>query len=289
MAAGLLAPPPAQLPATPPPADRPVPTRARSLQPLATLFSMDDYPYAAYQGEAEGVVEFTLVIDARGMPSRCIVTRSSSNDVLDRATCDILMERARFTPARDEEGRAVEDRVRSRVRWVMPARDDFRLAFMPLWILSEVSLAEDGSLLCRDRLNAFEYPDEGEGCGAFGDEDLPARLRALGQRSAISLVITIAPDGAPPPQGDGVDRGEPALAGTARLSVAPDGHVTDCRITRRPDPRGAAGLDELLDLCRLPAFNHEQMFRPDTWRREVGTATLTLRLYLWTASSPLRR
>ena len=87
---------------------------------LPALFSADDYPQAALRRSEQGTVAFTLSIDRRGRVERCDIATSSGSDDLDRATCSILQRRARFTPARDADGRAVADITNGRIRWQLP-------------------------------------------------------------------------------------------------------------------------------------------------------------------------
>lgn len=264
--------------------------RARALTPLAALFSMDDYPDEAFRGNATGIVQYELVVGTNGTPARCTVTRSSSNRALDRATCDILMTRARFSPALDDQGRPIEDRLSSRVRWELPAEDDYRIPFSPLVMSTELTIAADGSVRCIERLNQFDYEPTEDPCGDLADLDPASLFGGEGRTGTVNLILTIVPDGERPPSGDGVRRGTPAIEGSARLSVAPGGRVADCRMTRRPDPRGDAGLAQLADLCRLPSFDMENMFRPALRQLELRSATLTLQLYLRRdAESPARR
>lgn len=265
-------------PAAPPPAP-PSPARimepARAGQPLATLFSMDDYPNEAFRAGASGTVEFTLTVDRRGQPTRCFIRSSSGNAALDRATCDILMARARFTPARDAAGNAVEDLVAQRVRWVLPAEGDWRLPFAPTLTFTEMHVAADGAIQCRERLNAFNYEVTDERCGDFADAD------SFVMRGVTATVITaFTPDGSLPQPGDRVARGAPTIEGAARLRVAPDGRLLECRVTRRPSPKVRAGLQAFLDPCRLPAFDQDPMFRPDNARTQAHNVTLTFRLYI---------
>jgi TonB family protein len=84
---------------------------------LVSLFSSDDYPAEAIRNNEEGTVGVTLQIDRSGRVSACIVDQSSGSDSLDTATCSILTERARFTPARDLAGNAVPDSYTQRVVW----------------------------------------------------------------------------------------------------------------------------------------------------------------------------
>ena len=74
-----------------------------------------DYPKAA--NGAQGAVEMELAISPSGAVTGCTVTRSSRNAVLDAATCRLVRQRFRFTPARDAEGNAVADVKGWRQRW----------------------------------------------------------------------------------------------------------------------------------------------------------------------------
>ena len=78
---------------------------------IRTVFSADDYPVDAQRNGEEGTVQAQLTIDSQGRVSSCAILHSSGYASLDKATCNILRARARFTPARDVNGDAVPDRV----------------------------------------------------------------------------------------------------------------------------------------------------------------------------------
>jgi protein TonB len=67
----------------------------------------------------EGTVHFTVRVSKRGRVKRCTIDQSSGHADLDRRACSIMKNRARFTPAKDDRGRPVEDSVSSRVRWML--------------------------------------------------------------------------------------------------------------------------------------------------------------------------
>ena len=92
----------------------------RATANLPALFSTDDYPAAARREGQQGTVAFAVAIDRAGRVTACSITQPSGSVSLDWATCSIISRRARFTPARDVGGRAVEDRARGRIRWVLP-------------------------------------------------------------------------------------------------------------------------------------------------------------------------
>lgn len=102
------------------PAEAQPPSRARSLQPLASYFSDQDYPAAALRAGERGAVGFRLSVGADGKPSGCTVFSSSGSSTLDSTTCRILMERPRFEPARDARGKATSDEVEGRIVWRLP-------------------------------------------------------------------------------------------------------------------------------------------------------------------------
>ena len=78
---------------------------------VRTLFSGDDYPADAQMKGEQGTAQARLTIDVYGLVSNCTIIRSSGHRSLDDATCRILQKRARFSPARDQYGRAVPDSV----------------------------------------------------------------------------------------------------------------------------------------------------------------------------------
>lgn len=101
--------------ASPVPATPPAPLPGQGS--LASLITADDYPAAALRGHEEGVVGVRLDIDSRGSVTACTVTASSGSASLDAATCAILQQRARFTPARARNGRPMADSYTQKVAW----------------------------------------------------------------------------------------------------------------------------------------------------------------------------
>lgn len=106
-------------PPTPPPPPRIVqPVRARAN--LTSYFSDDDYPPSALRAEEQGTTGFRLTIGPDGRVSACEVTSSSGSGALDQATCRILRSRARYTPARDQNGNPTSGTDQARVQWRLP-------------------------------------------------------------------------------------------------------------------------------------------------------------------------
>jgi len=85
-----------------------------------TWVTAEDYPTLALRNEEQGVVRFLLTVGPDGVPLACKVTETSNFDTLDKQTCTLLLARARFRPARDGKGNAVEGLFRSRMLWKIP-------------------------------------------------------------------------------------------------------------------------------------------------------------------------
>lgn len=103
-----------------------------------------DYPAAALREDAEGASRFTLAVDMKGMPTACTITQTSGHAVLDERTCAVLMERARFSPARDIKGNAIGGTWSSSVRWVIP--DMQRGAPSPMDYTVSFTVERDGTV-----------------------------------------------------------------------------------------------------------------------------------------------
>lgn len=108
------------LPSPPPPAPPKKIQSARAKGNLGDHVSDADYPAAALRAEEEGTTRFRLTVAPNGRVSACTVTQSSGSRVLDTATCRIMERRARFTPARDSDGKPTGDTVSSAIRWELP-------------------------------------------------------------------------------------------------------------------------------------------------------------------------
>jgi len=93
---------------------------ARARANLASYVSDSDYPSSAIRDEEQGTTRFRLAVGADGRVTDCTVTRSSGSSALDSTTCRLMKSRARFTPARDSDGRPTGDTVANAIRWVLP-------------------------------------------------------------------------------------------------------------------------------------------------------------------------
>ncbi len=92
----------------------------KSRQPLVTLFRFEDYPKEALAKRESGTVVYDFSIAPDGRVSDCIVTESSGSTSLDRVTCEIIRQRARFKPTLDADGKAIVSHETGKVRWNLP-------------------------------------------------------------------------------------------------------------------------------------------------------------------------
>lgn len=97
-----------------------VPKLARPLGNPASWVSTNDYPARDLREGNQGTTRFELTVGTDGRVMNCTITQSSGFAGLDRATCEALSRRARFTPASDESGAKATGRFASSIRWVIP-------------------------------------------------------------------------------------------------------------------------------------------------------------------------
>jgi protein TonB len=77
----------------------------------------------------EGSVRYAVTVSPAGRVTGCDILQSSGNIRLDETTCRFLTRGARFTPARDEGGKAVAGRFEGWMHWKLP--DEPPMSFAP--------------------------------------------------------------------------------------------------------------------------------------------------------------
>lgn len=107
-------------PFQPPPVEPKKVEPARARANLGSYVSDADYPAEAIRREEQGVTRFRLTVSPDGRVSDCAVTGSSGSTALDSATCRLMKSRARFSPARDSDGKPTTDTVANAIKWVLP-------------------------------------------------------------------------------------------------------------------------------------------------------------------------
>jgi hypothetical protein len=80
----------------------------------------DDYPRADLASENEGTTTFLLNVGANGSATGCRIIDSSGFPSLDKRTCELLLGRTAFHPARDGAGGPVPSFYVNRILWRVP-------------------------------------------------------------------------------------------------------------------------------------------------------------------------
>jgi protein TonB len=78
-----------------------------------------DYPTAAGEEGLGGTVGVRFVVEPDGRVSRCSIDRSSGSPILDDRTCALIVERFRYDPSRDPDGRPVRATIVQNHSWLI--------------------------------------------------------------------------------------------------------------------------------------------------------------------------
>jgi len=236
------------------------PTRARSIGPLQSLFSENDYPLAARRRGVEGTVGFSLEIDSNGRVSDCRIVATSGSSDLDTTTCTLLRERARFEPARDSGGRPLPDTIEARFTWRLAdadpyrpfRRDDVQVTLRwaePDPVCDEVANGQSvGRMTARECLETFG----------------PAVSAVRDARGEFEIIYfgSAAPAGQLPSLDAQAQAGELVWAQIAELEIAPGGEVLACRMIRSvTDDTGSFPFLPRVQMCDFNA-SAEYRFEP---------------------------
>ena len=81
-----------------------------------------DYPKAASRARIGGDVEVRFTIEPSGRVSRCRVSKSSGDALLDATTCRLIEERFRFKPATNAAGTPIASQYGWRQSWWLERR-----------------------------------------------------------------------------------------------------------------------------------------------------------------------
>jgi hypothetical protein len=87
----------------------------------ANWISDNDYPKSAYSAGEQGRVTVVLSVDDAGEPQVCTVRASTAPASLAKLSCNLLIQRARFEPARDERGKPVAGEFVQGLQWALPS------------------------------------------------------------------------------------------------------------------------------------------------------------------------
>jgi TonB family protein len=86
----------------------------------SNLFAGDEYPQNLLGSLAEGRTVARIAVSPQGRATGCHIVSSAGFYDMDRALCTLFMRRARFNPALDAAGNAVEGQYEAKVTWTAP-------------------------------------------------------------------------------------------------------------------------------------------------------------------------
>jgi TonB family protein len=93
---------------------------------MRSVFKGGDYPSEAVRREQQGTAQYQLLVDEKGAVAGCDVLRPSGIAALDSTGCEVIKERAKFSPAIDKQGKPVRSVVTTPpVQWRMSSHGDF--------------------------------------------------------------------------------------------------------------------------------------------------------------------
>ena len=82
-----------------------------------TWATPQDYPTEMLLKAKSAIIHFRLMVNAQGKPTSCVV-QTPGDPAFNKATCDLMMQRARFNPALNASGQPVPSYYVSTVRWL---------------------------------------------------------------------------------------------------------------------------------------------------------------------------
>lgn len=226
---------------------------------LSSYFSTDDYPGDALRARAEGTVSFRLEINAEGRVSRCNIVESSGNASLDAKTCEVLISRARYEPARNAAGEAVPGGDAGRVTWRLPepepeTPEPFSDLHAPVRIDLTVGADAQRRPICTVLVNGESGSAGGDALCRYVMASSEAEFMTQAPANvALTLDVAIGLENAMPPPAP-LDRGTLMVDSTARLTIGANGQVTRCQVIETNLHEGIPAGAMPMNLCEFPAF-----------------------------------
>lgn len=240
---------------------------------ISSLFSIDDYPIEAIRAEEEGTTQVRLSITAEGRVGDCQVIWSSGSAALDKATCAVLRQRARFMPALDAQGHPTADYLVQRVHWDLP--DEFGFDD---WSWRDIVKFDAKGRPSGCRIESHDYQEDPSECGDLLEEaqGLVYGHPDLGKRP-LSIVFESRFEASPaaPPPSIGSRAGEQLIdLQVAEFDIDPAGSVVNCRVTLR---RGAGPQENLCEYLLADRYDPLPSTAPQATRQGRRTTATYLK------------
>lgn len=211
-----------------------------------SLIRAEDYPAPAIDRLEQGEVTALLQIDAEGSAQSCTVEQSSKSASLDDRTCELLFSRGRFTPARDEQGRALQGEFRQKIAWRFEAPETFD-------VLSRMTASFDAAgkvASCELVVQTARQAAQAQPCPAGTPPPLSAEMIgkvANGRAAVIIEQMIIVREGAIEPLAQ-LKQGERLLREhEMKVSLDEQGEVTGCELVTAAgnEPPCPPGLESM--------------------------------------------
>lgn len=96
-------------------------TRQSRAKPLdvGNWINPRNYPKGMLNNGQSATVTFRIMVDANGAPTDCIIQEATSPREVGPETCKMLMQKAKFQPAKNRDGAPVPDFFVNQVSWYM--------------------------------------------------------------------------------------------------------------------------------------------------------------------------
>ena len=231
------------------------PSGPHPLAPLGTLISAADYPLVAKAQGVTGKVGFRLRVDTSGKPDGCVVSETSGSRDLDDATCDLMLARARFQPARGSDGAPTRGNYSTRVMWMIESEPE-AVANEMVRVRSELDAT--GKVLSCSATPA-ETAAEFGGCSLFGDPRMLGHLtnQPIGKFAWIEVRMIKQASAEAPVADDLPDGAVRNVLARSTVTISPAGAISGCvnDVVARIDGRA-------LDLCAIGQADPNAGFAP---------------------------
>lgn len=83
-------------------------------------FTSADYPTNPLRAGKQAIVHVRLIVGPDGKPESCAIQSATQGKPFADTSCRMYMQRARFNPALDKDGKAVRSYYISTIRWIVP-------------------------------------------------------------------------------------------------------------------------------------------------------------------------
>lgn len=140
---------------SPPAQSRDVSTAAAPRGNMAYWVTASDYPPLALVNNASGIVTYAATVGVDGRVTKCVVTETTTVQILNDATCHLIMRRGRFTPATDRNGNFVPSIYTNRIKWSLPFTPTDLDSEMKLYI-GRAQSGDVGAMTAVGRINEIQ-------------------------------------------------------------------------------------------------------------------------------------